>query len=98
MKCIFEAIGRFLGAVLVLFVLGFILSFLGCGDSSGPWQPAPDYYVPPDSSGLPDVPLTSPGYDIPPPPDLTPLPPPAAPSVELAPIPAAPIPVDPGPR
>jgi len=54
MRNICEAFGRFVGAVLVLLVLGFVLSFLGCGDSSGPWQPPPDPYIAPDPPGLAD--------------------------------------------
>lgn len=95
MRSCFEAIGRLVGTVLVLVVLGFVLSFLGCSDSSGPWQPAPDYYVPSDPPGLTDPPLSAPSYDIPPP-DLQP-PPPVVQAVEPAPIPAVPIPLDPGP-
>ena len=67
----FEAISRLLGAALALFVLAFVLSFLGCGDSDGPGT-AIDYSSPADSPGWTDFSLPSPTYDLPSPPDPQP--------------------------
>ena len=70
MGAIFAAIGRVVGTILTILVLGFVLSFLGCDTSDGPSEPTPDYYVPPDPPGLTDAPLSLPSYDVPPPPDI----------------------------
>ena len=68
MGSFFGAIGRLIGAILVLFVLGTVLSFLGCDTSDGPGYAPPDYYVAPDPP-VPTEPLPPlPTYDLPLPP------------------------------
>ena len=67
MSSFLEAVGRFVGAILAIFVLGVVLSFLGCDTSDGPGY-TPDTYIPPDPPVLTDPLPPLPTYDLPPPP------------------------------